>query len=342
MGSRESPWTFGKNPTHAHMTPTIEQLQARMAAKTDEELLAMFQKPTDWTQEALDVARAEIGNRSLPAPPPPLPDPKPLPDSTPPEASVPASQSWEIQFPDGSTRIYNDNDAVSEAVLNGDVKSVYQCRPFNRDGAEKKKQTKWKTAWKSFEIFRPVRSHMWKGVGIGAAAGILLFFGFKIVDTGAAAVMYNVPKLFGIALVYVFFFAQMLSNFASGLPKSIQQPVIALANWIPQGVVIGGVLLTVNLGTDVLSGAFQGLGGIFASFIVGALAGGLPGMAIGTCIGLVRRSRLPQPPEGRQERASAMLAAGVILPIVIFATATYFYIVHFMPWATDAFVESLK
>ncbi len=48
-------------------------LNEQMAGKTDQQLVAMFSKPDDWTPEALDAARAELQNRKVPIPPPPPP-----------------------------------------------------------------------------------------------------------------------------------------------------------------------------------------------------------------------------------------------------------------------------
>jgi len=48
-----------------------------MAEKSDQELLAMFASPDDWTAEALDSAKAELRTRGLDSPserPPPAPE----------------------------------------------------------------------------------------------------------------------------------------------------------------------------------------------------------------------------------------------------------------------------
>ena len=44
---------------------TPEDLALQMAEKTDEELLAMFTSPADWTPEALGSAKAELRKRNV-------------------------------------------------------------------------------------------------------------------------------------------------------------------------------------------------------------------------------------------------------------------------------------
>jgi hypothetical protein len=44
---------------------TPEDLAQQMAEKTDQELLAMFTSPADWTAQALDSAKAELRKRNV-------------------------------------------------------------------------------------------------------------------------------------------------------------------------------------------------------------------------------------------------------------------------------------
>ena len=53
------------------MKPTVQQLAAVMADKTDEQLQEMFAKRSLWTPEALSAARAELARRAIPLPPEP-------------------------------------------------------------------------------------------------------------------------------------------------------------------------------------------------------------------------------------------------------------------------------
>lgn len=48
-----------------------EDLATKMVEKTDAQLLDMFAEPSEWTQEALDAARAELRQRAVPLPPEP-------------------------------------------------------------------------------------------------------------------------------------------------------------------------------------------------------------------------------------------------------------------------------
>ena len=47
---------------------TPRNLAQKMAEKSEQELLAMFASPDDWTAEALDSARTELRKRSLDSP----------------------------------------------------------------------------------------------------------------------------------------------------------------------------------------------------------------------------------------------------------------------------------
>src|SRR5688572_14724003 len=56
---------------------TPRDLAQKMAKKSDQELLAMFASPDDWTAEALDSAKVELRKRGLDSPsecPPPEPE----------------------------------------------------------------------------------------------------------------------------------------------------------------------------------------------------------------------------------------------------------------------------
>jgi ribosomal protein S27E len=44
---------------------TPQDLSHQMAEKTDQELIAMFASPSDWTAEALAAARAELRSRNF-------------------------------------------------------------------------------------------------------------------------------------------------------------------------------------------------------------------------------------------------------------------------------------
>src|SRR6185436_529741 len=108
-----------------------------------------------------------------------------VPPSNPPTTP---SQSWEAKLPDGTIQTYSDKDKILESIMSGATKGEFLCRVVGtQDKNNPKKEPKWKTVETSFDVFRPVRAHLWKGAGIGAAIGLVLFFGFKIIDTGAAA-----------------------------------------------------------------------------------------------------------------------------------------------------------
>lgn len=47
---------------------TREDLAQKMAAKSEQELFAMFESPDDWTAEALDSAKAGLRKRGLDSP----------------------------------------------------------------------------------------------------------------------------------------------------------------------------------------------------------------------------------------------------------------------------------
>jgi len=48
------------------MNITREELAARMAEKTDQQLRDIFARPADWSSQALDAARAELQKRNIP------------------------------------------------------------------------------------------------------------------------------------------------------------------------------------------------------------------------------------------------------------------------------------
>jgi len=47
------------------MSPTPQQPAEKMAEKTDQQLLDMLAKPSDWTPAALDAARTELQKRNI-------------------------------------------------------------------------------------------------------------------------------------------------------------------------------------------------------------------------------------------------------------------------------------
>lgn len=53
------------------MYVTPDDLAKRMAEKTDQQLLDMLLRPSEWSTEALDAARAQIRRRAVPLPPEP-------------------------------------------------------------------------------------------------------------------------------------------------------------------------------------------------------------------------------------------------------------------------------
>jgi hypothetical protein len=62
---------------------TPEDLAAQMADKTNDQLLAMFNRPDDWLSAALDAGRAELQRRgieasALPVGPPPMQEGQPI------------------------------------------------------------------------------------------------------------------------------------------------------------------------------------------------------------------------------------------------------------------------
>ncbi len=75
---------------------------------------------------------------------------------------------------------------------------------------------------------------------------------------------------------------------ASPSRYSVKKAAESLGGLLAKAVFIGGIIITINMGRWMPVGVVAGLSGVFASFIIGVLLGGLPGLAIDYS-GLIRR-----------------------------------------------------
>lgn len=152
-------------------------------------------------------------------------------------------------------------------------------------------------------LYRPVRAHAIRGLGIGAVVGVAL----KLVDTNIT--------LFRVDPVIVFAMLAPLGGIF--IPK------------IGFYVMVGLILLSVQLGIGMNVYLT-----IIASALIGALLTAFPGMAIGGFIGAVRSMRSQRAPDAPREGLLVFLAA-TVLPAVLAAVVLWSYFAHFNPWISS-------
>ncbi len=251
--------------------------------------------------------------------------------------------TWEVRSHDDEVKTYATQKEVEDAIMRDEIKPQWECRQVRVDPkAAKKPEPKWKLVERSFAIYRPIRAHMWKGAGIGAAIGIVLWLGQNAVGAFILAARFKSAKAFGLGLggllLLLFFVNTLVPTFSEKARKSIA-PVI---NGAFKLIFLVGILTAVNGGAGVFSGAFSAFSGYLVASVLGALLGGLPGMAIGTCAGLIRRPRLPMPPSGTREDTTCAISTGLLLPMVLFSSCFYLYVKFVFPWAQEAFTHVLQ
>ena len=239
-------------------------------------------------------------------------------------------RGWEIKHADGSVRKYQREPELIAAIMVGDLKGDWQCRHIHVS-PDVTHRTKWKTVESSFAVFRPIRRHMWLGGTIGANIAVVLLCAFNAVVFAIAGLDHH-SRLIAISFVYSLSLAVVVNIIA----QSLQIRAASVTKILPRvvgvcGIIYFGVML--HLEWVFSWGMWVG---VLAAIIAAALLGSLPGIAIGSSVGLLRRGRLPVPAGVEKERVSSVLAIGILLPISLFIGFTLVYILYVFPWAKSA------
>lgn len=319
-----------------------------LAAKTDSELSGVARQSQNLNADQRIALKAEVANRGdsfesiLSA----QTSPEAIAETpAPPEvkATAPVQILWEIRSDDQEVKSYASQKEVEDAIMRDEIKPQWECRQLRVvPNATSKSQPKWKRVERSFAIYRPVRARMWKGAAIGAGIGVVLWIAQNAVGAFILAARFSSPKALGLGLGQMFWLLMAVNGFVSALPEKARKSIAPIFNGAFKLIIIIAILAAINGGSAILSGAFSAFGGIFFASLLGALVGGLPGMAIGTLVGLIRRPRLPMPPDAIKEDAARAISLGVLLPMVLLGIGSYLYIEFVFPWAQDALTHSLQ
>lgn len=326
------------------------QLSDQLRAKTDADLVNMAANAKALNADQLTALKTEIARRGMsfdtPVISPQAPAQTVTTTSTPSSEAKPAQTVqfvWEVRSDANEVKTYPTQKEVEDAIMRDEIKPQWACRRIQaHSDAAKKTEPKWKPVEKMFALYRPIRAHMWKGAGIGAWIGVALWLGINAVGDLVVAARIGSSKALGLGLGTLFWFLLFLNGFVPTLSEKNRKTLAPLINGAFKLIIIGGILAAVNGGSDVLSGAFSAFSGIFAAFILGALLGGLPGSAVGTCVGLVRRRHLQMPPSGAREDVTRATIIGILLPIILFTSGAYLYVKFVFPWAQEAAIHALR
>lgn len=260
------------------------------------------------------------------------------------------SRTTRVKCADQSERSFSEERAIIEAIMADEIKPDSECRRVTTSGQQSnQKEQKWKKvsdslAKSSFAIrtlFQPVWAHSLRGAEIGAALGLIYWFGsgaFMFLSRALALAPFSVNRsaagftyFFAASLVCIFWLVNFVHLFSqAALPKSFQTMTAKLSNKAFGGVVMALVLVGINASKNpggieaIFPGLFFGLRISFGAFIAGALAGLLPGMIIGTFIGMTRKSNLPKAPS-IQEAVTPVLIKGIFLPAVLLTSLILLY-----------------
>jgi hypothetical protein len=258
-------------------------------------------------------------------------------------AALAATTRWDVKFGDSSIRRYSEKNAIVDAIMAGEIKPDWECRQVTvRPKNGKPSQSKWRTIERSFDVYRPISRLMWKGGSIGMSIGLMIAFALRILDTTAAALMVGDPRLSGMALMSVFLFLDSLGPLVGEISPATKDGVTFVAAILLRCLFLIGIWLVAFKGLYVLLGLILGLGGLGGILIIGGLFGGLPGLAIGTVVGLARRRSFPLPPGASPQSSGRMVSLGVLVPLACLAVGSFLFVEYLLPFGAKATIELLN
>lgn len=255
---------------------------------------------------------------------------------------------WEIQLQDGTVRKVFVASELFPEILSGAISGDLPCRDFpapSKNGTTKNK--KWsnvanKVGASGYEarlFFKPVWAHSLRGLQTGAILGLVFWLVMNIFNSLSAGIElrgltdakgHDLNTKFGAyAIACGYWLAQSIPVLAEVVPLAW---IKNLGAFVAPRAFQAAAMCLFFLGMkslDVLAvfaGLIPGMGAAFGALIAGSLAGGPPGMMIGTIIGWARRSRLQTAPGWPREKLYSLLLKGVLLPTSISAVAVLIYI----------------
>jgi len=208
---------------------------------------------------------------------------------------------FEVEFSTGTTRQFQSEEGVRDAILLGEVSRTSLIRKV---GASVSDQATTVEIWaKSKPKLRALYAPVWALTMKGALVGLIVVGALKSLDTLIGLFAVN-P---GAAIVWLLLGAGLIS------PK-----------WKLQ-LMAGALYLSFQSGVSfsLLWGAWLGV------FAFAAVFGTSAGMAVGTIIGFQRLNRLPKAPDAREGRRPLVL--GLAIPLTAFAVAATVYFQVLMP-----------
>lgn len=248
--------------------------------------------------------------------------------------------TWQVKWANGQIRNYEKKEAVVDAIMAGEIQPECQCRQIKvRVKSGKISETKWRSVERSFDVYRPISRCMWRGGAIGTEVGITVAFLLRIIDSASGAFMLGSPQLAGMALMSVFLFLTALGTLADQISPALKGRVAKATAGLSNVLVIGVVLLTATMGYGVLLGVVLGLAGLGGVLIMGALFGGLPGLIIGTGVGVARRRAFKLPPGATVQSSGRMVAVGMLLPAACLALGLFLFVDYFIPFVIKGNIE---
>ena len=204
-------------------------------------------------------------------------------------------------------QIVNDlYDMIEEGKLAEDAEVSYKIAG-NTEETKSTLREFAKTEFKLDTLYRPIWSHTWAGLTWGCIVGIVL----KMLDTAAFLFM-------GDPLVGVMFIAALAICF---IPRIGFMGFAAFFYFSFKMGIPGNLFLTV-----------------ITSAAVGAILGMLPGMSIGTLVGLVRSRYLPRAPLVQESSGNAFIC-GFLLPLISGLTIILLWIFWITPMIIDWMME---
>ncbi|MBI3859850.1 MAG: hypothetical protein HY296_06420 [Thaumarchaeota archaeon] len=274
------------------------------------------------------------------------------------EKGKPKSPQWEIQLQDGTVREVFVASELFPEILSGAISGDLPCRDFpapSKNGTTKNK--KWSniankigaSGYEARLLFRPVWAHSLRGLQTGAILGLVFWLVMNIFNSLSAGIElrgltdakgHDLNTKFGAyAIACGYWLAQSIPMLAEVVPLAW---IKNLGAFVAPRAFQAAAMCLFFLGMkklDVLAvfaGLIPGMGVAFGAMIAGGLAGGPPGMMIGTIIGWARRSRLQTAPGWPREKLYSLLLKGVLLPTSISAVAVLIYIKY-----SDSLIEEV-
>jgi len=263
---------------------------------------------------------------------------------SPPGSDAPAATTrWEVRSGDGTVRSYDEKNSIVRAIMAGEIKPDWDCRQVKVAPASGKTvQPKWRTVERSFDIYRPVSQLMWRGGAIGLSIGIMVGFALKILDATAAALTTRRPSLSGLALMSTFLFLSVLGPLVGVISPASKDIVTNVAGKLVRLLFVIGIFLFLTQGVGVVAGILLGFAGLGGLLIIGGLFGGLPGLAIGTCVGLARLRSFQLPPGASPQSSGRIVLLGIVLPLVCFSLGLFLFFQYALPFTINASIELLN